>query len=117
MAAENIRSFHEKQMSESWSYRKGDGILLGQLVRPIRNVGVYIPGGKAPLSSSVLMNVIPAKIAGCERIVMCSSPEGDGKINKYILAAAKIAGADEIYKAGGAQAIAAMAYGTESIGR
>ena len=115
MAAENIRSFHEKQMSESWSYRKGDGILLGQLVRPIRNVGVYIPGGKAPLSSSVLMNVIPAKIAGCERIVMCSSPEGDGKINKYILAAAKIAGADEIYKAGGAQAIAAMAYGTESI--
>ncbi len=115
MAAENIRSFHEKQMSESWSYRKGDGILLGQLVRPIRNVGVYIPGGKAPLSSSVLMNVIPAKIAGCERIVMCSSPEGDGKINKYILAAAKIAGVDEIYKAGGAQAIAAMAYGTESI--
>ncbi len=115
MAAENIRSFHEKQMSESWSYRKGDGILLGQLVRPIRNVGVYIPGGKAPLSSSVLMNVIPAKIAGCERIVMCSSPESDGKINKYILAAAKIAGADEIYKAGGAQAIAAMAYGTESI--
>lgn len=114
-AAENIRSFHEKQLSESWSYRKGDGILLGQLVRPIRNVGVYIPGGKAPLSSSVLMNVIPARIAGCRRIVMCSSPEADGRINKYILAAAGVAGADEVYRTGGAQAIAAMAYGTESI--
>lgn len=114
-AAENIRSFHEKQLESTWSYTKGENILLGQLVRPIENVGVYVPGGKAPLSSSVLMNVIPAKIAGCQRIVMCSPAEKSGQINRYILAAAKIAGADEIYKTGGAHSIAAMAYGTESI--
>lgn len=115
LAAERIRAFHERQLQSSWTYSEKENILLGQLVRPIQQVGVYIPGGKAPLSSSVLMNVIPAKIAGCRRIVMCCSAGADGRINRYILAAAKIAGADEIYKVGGAQAIAAMAYGTESI--
>ncbi len=114
-AADNIRRFHKHQLNETWSYREGNGIMLGQIIRPIKNVGVYIPGGSAPLFSSVFMNIIPATIAGCPRIVMCTPAGKDGKINKYILAAAKIAGAHEIYKAGGAQAIAAMAYGTESI--
>ncbi len=115
LAAENIRSFHEKQLQKTWSYTKGDNIMLGQLIVPIQNVGVYVPGGTAAYPSSVLMNVIPAKIAGCPRIVMCSPAGKDGKISKYILAAAKITGADEIYKTGGAQGIAALAYGTESI--
>ena len=115
LAAENIRSFHEKQLQKTWSYTKGDNIMLGQLIVPIQNVGVYVPGGTAAYPSSVLMNVIPAKIAGCPRIVMCSPAGKDGKISKYILAAAKIIGADEIYKTGGAQGIAALAYGTESI--
>lgn len=114
-AAANIRAFHEKQLQKTWRYEEGNGILLGQLIRPIKNVGVYVPGGTAPLFSSVLMNVIPAKIAGCPRIVMCTPAAKDGSMNKYILTAAKIAGADEIYKTGGAQAIAALAYGTESI--
>lgn len=114
-AAANIRAFHEKQLQKTWQYEEGNGILLGQLIRPIKNVGVYVPGGTAPLFSSVLMNVIPAKIAGCPRIVMCTPAAKDGSMNKYILTAAKIAGADEIYKTGGAQAIAALAYGTESI--
>ena len=114
-AADNIRRFHEKQLQKTWSYREGKDILLGQLIRPVKNVGITIPGGSAPLSSTVLMNVIPAKIAGCPRVIMCSPAGPDGKVNKYILAAAKAAGADEIYKAGGAQAIAAMAYGTESV--
>ncbi len=114
-AAKNIRSFHEHQLTETWSYREGEDILLGQLIRPIRNAGVYIPGGTAAYPSSVFMNVIPAKIAGCPRIVMCTPAGKDGKVSKYILAAARIAGADEVYKVGGAQAIAAMAYGTESI--
>ena len=114
-AAENIREFHSHQLFSTWTYKKGKDIVLGQLIRPISNVGVYIPGGTAPLSSTVLMNVIPAKIAGCPRIIMCSPAGKDGRISKYILAAAKIAGATEIYKVGGAQAIAAMAYGTESI--
>ena len=115
IAAANIRSFHEKQLQKTWSYTEGDDIMLGQLIRPIRNVGVYIPGGTAPLFSTVFMNVIPAKIAGCPRIVMITPAGKDGKINSKILAAAKIAGADEIYKTGGAQGIAALAYGTESI--
>lgn len=115
LAAENIRSFHEKQLQKTWSYKKGNDILLGQLIRPVKNVGITIPGGSAPLSSTVLMILIPAKIAGCPRVIMCSPAGPDGRINKYILAAAKIAGADEIYKVGGAQGIAAMAYGTESI--
>ncbi|MGI6206065.1 MAG: histidinol dehydrogenase [Anaerovoracaceae bacterium] len=114
-AAENIRRFHQHQLNKTWSYTEGKNIMLGQLIRPIKNVGVYIPGGTAAYPSSVFMNVIPAKIAGCPRIVMCTPAGKDGKISKYILAAAKIAGATEIYKAGGAQAIAALAYGTESI--
>lgn len=114
-AAENIRSFHEHQLMKTWTYEPGGGIMLGQLIRPIKNVGVYIPGGAAPLSSTALMNLIPAKIAGCNRVVMCSPAGKDGTVNKYILAAAKIAGADEIYKIGGAQAIASLAYGTETI--
>lgn len=115
VAADNIRSFHEKQKMESWSYEKGAGIKLGQLIRPISDVGITIPGGAAPLSSTVLMNLIPARIAGCKRVIMCTPPDEKGKISPYILAAAKIAGVDEIYKVGGAQGIAAMAYGTESI--
>lgn len=115
LAAENIRRFHEKQLQKTWSYTEGNDIMLGQLIRPVKNVGITIPGGSAPLSSTVLMNLIPAKIAGCPRVIMCSPAGPDGKINKYVLAAAKIAGADEIYKVGGAQGIAAMAYGTESI--
>ena len=115
LAAANIREFHEHQLQETWTYRREGGVRLGQLIRPIRNVGVYIPGGAAPLSSTALMNLIPARIAGCPRVIMCSPAGKDGRINKYILAAAYIAGADEIYKIGGAQAIAAMAYGTESI--
>ncbi len=114
-AAGNIRSFHEKQLQGTWSYKEGNGIILGQLIRPIKNVGVYAPGGTAPLFSSVLMNVIPARIAGCPRIVLCTPAGKDGRVNRYVLAAARIAGAHEIYRAGGAQAIAAMAYGTESI--
>lgn len=115
LAADNIRRFHEKQLQKTWSYTEGSDIMLGQLVRPVKNVGITIPGGSAPLSSTVLMNLIPAKIAGCQRVIMCSPADETGKINKYVLAAAKIAGADEIYKVGGAQGIAAMAYGTESI--
>jgi histidinol dehydrogenase len=115
LAAENIRRFHEKQLQKTWSYTEGNDIMLGQLIRPVKNVGITIPGGSAPLSSTVLMNLIPAKIAGCPRVIMCSPAGQDGRINKYILAAARIAGVDEIYKVGGAQGIAAMAYGTESI--
>lgn len=114
-AAENIRSFHRHQLTSTWSYTEGNDIMLGQLIRPIKNVGVYIPGGTAAYPSSVFMNVIPAKIAGCPRIVMMTPAGKDGKISKYILAAARIAGASEIYKAGGAQGIAALAYGTESV--
>ena len=114
-AAENIRVFHEKQKRISWLDMKEDGSMLGQKFTPIEKVGVYVPGGKAPLSSSVLMNLIPANVAEVERIVMCTPPGPDGKVDASILAAAKIGGATEIYRVGGAQAIAAMAYGTETI--
>ena len=114
-AAENIRAFHSKQVRSSFVIADKPGIVLGQKVTPIEKVGVYVPGGTAPLSSTVLMDIIPAKIAGCGKIVMVSPPDKSGKINADVLAAAKIAGADEIYKVGGAQAIAALAYGTESI--
>lgn len=114
-AAENIRVFHEKQKRISWLDMKEDGSMLGQKFTAIEKVGMYVPGGKAPLSSSVLMNLIPAKVAGVERIVMCTPPGPDGKVDASILAAARIGGATEIYRVGGAQAIAAMAYGTESI--
>ena len=116
-AAENIREFHEKQKRISWIDTKPDGSILGQKFTPIERVGVYVPGGKAAYPSSVLMNIIPAKVAGVNRIVMVTPPGKTGFINAGTLAAAKIAGADEIYKVGGAQAIAALAYGTESIPR
>ncbi len=114
-AAENIRAFHSKQVRNSFVIADKPGVILGQKVTPIEKVGIYVPGGTAALSSTVLMDTIPAKIAGCPQIVMTTPPGKDGKINPAILAAAKIAGADKIYKVGGAQAIAALAYGTESI--
>ncbi len=114
LAAQNIRTFHEKQKLSSWVSQEADGVILGQLARPIRSAGVYVPGGKACYPSSVLMNVIPAKVAGVEQLVMCSPVPG-GNLNPYILIAADIAGVSEIYKIGGAQAVAAMAYGTATI--
>jgi histidinol dehydrogenase len=114
LAARNIRTFHEKQKSSSWVSQEADGVILGQLARPIRSAGVYVPGGKACYPSSVLMNVIPATVAGVEQLIMCSPIPG-GNLNPYILVAADIAGVSEIYKIGGAQAIAAMAYGTATI--
>ena len=114
-AAENIRNFHAKQVRNSFVIADKPGIVLGQKVTPIEKVGVYVPGGTAAYPSTVLMDTIPAKIAGCETIVMVTPPGADGKINPVILAAAKIAGVDLIFKVGGAQAVAALAYGTESI--
>ncbi len=116
LAAHNIRAFHEKQKMSSWVSQEADGVILGQLARPIRSVGIYVPGGKACYPSSVLMNVIPAKVAGVEQLVMCSPAPG-GELNPYILVAADIAGVNDIYKIGGAQAVAAMAYGTATIPR
>ena len=113
----NIRSFHEKQKQYSWFDSKPDGSILGQKVTPLSRVGVYVPGGKAAYPSSVLMNVIPAKVAGVEQIVMVTPPGKDGKVNPNTLVAANEAGVDVIYKVGGAQAIAALAYGTESIAK
>ncbi len=110
----NIRKYHEKQMQNSWFTCEG-GIILGQKVIPLNIAGVYVPGGKAVYPSSVLMNVLPAKVAGVPRIVMCTPPGKDGKVYPSTLVAAKEAGVDEIYKVGGAQAIAAMAFGTESV--
>ena len=114
-AAENIRSFHSKQVRNGFIISEKDGQLLGQKIIPIEKVGIYIPGGTAPLPSSVLMNCIPAKLAGCAQIVMVSPPTFGGTINPVILAAAKIAGVDKVYKIGGAQAIAALACGTETV--
>ncbi len=116
-AAKNIRAFHEKQIRNSFVIADRPGIVLGQKVTPIEKVGVYVPGGTAAYPSTVLMDTIPAKIAGCPRIVMVTPPGKDGKINPVILAAAKIAGVDQIFKVGGAQAVAALAYGTQSIPR
>lgn len=116
-SAHNIRSFHEKQLHSSWIIPKDDGTILGQKILPIAISGVYVPGGKAAYPSSVLMNVLPAKVAGVSRIIMTTPPGSDRKVNPGTLVAAHIAGVDEIYKAGGAQAIAAMAFGTESIPR
>ncbi len=115
LAKKNIYAFHEKQKREGFEIKKDDGIVLGQKITPIERAGVYVPGGTAAYPSTVLMNVIPAKIAGVKEITMVTPPKKDGKINPVILAAARIAGADKIYKVGGAQAIAALAYGTESI--
>jgi histidinol dehydrogenase len=114
LAARNIQTFHEKQKISSWVSQEAHGVILGQLARPIRSVGVYVPGGKACYPSSVLMNAIPAKVAGVEQLVMCSPAPG-GILNPYILVAADIAGVSEIYRIGGAQAVAAMAYGTATI--
>ncbi len=114
-SAANITKFHEKQLHNSWIVPKEDGTILGQKILPIEISGVYVPGGKAAYPSSVLMNVLPAKVAGVKRIIMTTPPGRDGKVNPGTLVAADIAGVDEIYKAGGAQAIAAMAFGTESI--
>ena len=111
----NIREYHEKQRQYSWFDSKPNGTMLGQKVTPLASTGVYVPGGKAVYPSSVLMNVIPAKVAGVEKIVMVTPPGKDGKVNPNTLVAANEAGADEIYKVGGAQAIAALAFGTESI--
>ncbi len=112
---ENIRSYHEKQKQYSWFDSRPDGVLLGQKVTPLSCVGVYVPGGKAAYPSSVLMNILPAKVAGVEKIVMTTPCDREGKVNPATLAAADLAGADEIYKVGGAQAVAALAFGTESI--
>ena len=114
-AAANIRDFHEKQVRESWITTKDDGSILGQKITPIDSVGCYAPGGKAAYPSSVLMNIMPAKVAGVPKIVLATPANAEGKVHPVTLVAAKIAGVDEIYKVGGAQAVAALAYGTESI--
>ena len=114
-SAANIEAFHQKQLRNSWIDTKPDGSILGQRILPLSVSGVYVPGGKAAYPSSVLMNVIPAKVAGVKKIIMTTPAGADGKVNPGTLAAASIAGVDEIYKVGGAQAIAAMAFGTESI--
>ena len=114
-ALKNIRTYHEKQRQYSWFDSKPDGTILGQKVTPLHRVGVYVPGGKAVYPSSVLMNIVPAKVAGVDEIVMVTPPGKDGKVTANTLVAAHEAGADVIYKVGGAQAIAALAYGTESI--
>lgn len=114
-AAKNIEKFHKAQIPKEWFEEVDKGIKAGQIIRPIEKVGCYIPGGRAVYPSSVLMTIIPAKIAGVNKIICCTPPMSDGSVNDMVLAAADIAGADEIYKVGGAQAIAAMAYGTESV--
>ena len=114
-AAVNIRAFHSKQVKNSFVINEQDGVVTGQKVMPIEKVGLYVPGGTAAYPSTVLMDSIPAKIAGCKEIVMVTPPSKDGKVNPVILAAAKIAGVDRIFKVGGAQAVAALAYGTETV--
>ncbi|WP_376766365.1 histidinol dehydrogenase [Thermoactinomyces mirandus] len=116
-AASRIRQFHERQRQQSWFITEADGTILGQKVLPLERVGVYVPGGKAAYPSSVLMNVIPAKVAGVEEVIMVTPPLPGGDVYAPTLAAARIAGVDRVYKVGGAQAIAALAYGTESIPR
>lgn len=114
VAAERVRTYHQHQFAESWRYTEADGTVLGQQITPLDSVGLYVPGGKAAYPSSVLMNAIPAKVAGVKRLVMVV-PTPDGVVNDVVLTAAMIAGVDEIYTIGGAQAVAALAYGTESI--
>ena len=115
LAYSNIEKFHKKQLRNSYITNEEDGIVMGQIITPIEKVGVYIPGGTAVYPSTVLMNVIPAKVAGVNEIILVSPPNKEGKINTNILAAAKIAGVSRVFKTGGAQAIAALSYGTESI--
>ena len=114
-AAENIRTFHEKQKRDGFEIKKENGVIVGQKITPVEKVGLYVPGGTAAYPSTVLMDAIPAKIAGCESVVMVTPPAKDGGVNENILAAAKVAGVDRIFKVGGAQAVAALAYGTESV--
>lgn len=114
-AAENIRAFHRRQVQNGFVISEKPGVVLGQKVTPVAKVGVYIPGGTAPLFSTVLMDCIPAKIAGCPELIMVSPPSCNGDVNPAILAAAKIAGVDRVFRCGGAQAVAALAYGTESV--
>ena len=114
-AKENIYAFHSRQVRNSFLINEKDGVVIGQKVIPIEKVGLYVPGGTAAYPSSVLMNAIPAKIAGCSEIVMVTPPSADGSVNPAILAAASVAGVDRIFKVGGAQAVAALAYGTESV--
>ncbi len=114
-AIRNIEAYHTMQKRSSWFDTKENGILLGQKITPLASVGVYVPGGKAAYPSSVLMNVVPARVAGVEKIVMTTPPGSDGRVNAGTLVAAKEAGVSEIYKAGGAQAVAALAFGTESV--
>lgn len=114
-AAERIRAYHEKQIRSSFMFTAPGGVVLGQKIRPIEKVGLYVPGGTAAYPSSVLMDCVPAKLAGCPDIIMVTPPGPDGKVNPAILAAARTAGVDSVFKLGGAQAIAALAYGTESV--
>lgn len=114
-AKQNITTFHEVQKEQSWFINQEQGIVLGQKVTPLDSVGIYVPGGKAAYPSTVLMNAIPAKIAGVGRIAMVTPPQADGKVNPHVLVAAQEAGVDIVYKIGGAQAIAALAYGTETV--
>jgi len=114
-AAANIKDFHAEQKDKSWQKQKKPGIITGQICQPLKRAGVYVPGGRAAYPSSVLMTVIPAKVAGVEEIIMLTPPDKEGKVSPVILAAAKIAGVDRIFKIGGAQAVAAAAYGTETI--
>lgn len=114
-AAENIADFHKRQLKQSWLTTKSNGVIMGQRVRGLKRVGIYVPGGTAAYPSSVLMNAVPAKIAGVEEIIMCTPPQKDGTPNPNIIAAAKIAGVDRIFLMGGAQAIAALAYGTQTV--
>lgn len=116
-AAANIRHFHEKQVRNSFIINDGNGVVIGQKIIPVDRAGLYVPGGTAAYPSTVLMDSIPAKIAGCKEVAIVTPPNAEGKINPAILAAAKVAGVDKIYKVGGAQAIAALAYGTESIAK
>ncbi len=115
-SAARIKAFHEKQKEETWTITDREGVTLGQIVRPLNRVGIYVPGGKAAYPSSVLMNAIPARVAGVREIIMVT-PTPDGEINPYVLAAAQIAGINRIFRIGGAQAVAALAYGTESVPR
>ena len=114
-ATANISDFHRRQLQQSWLTTKSNGVIMGQRIRGLKRVGLYVPGGTAAYPSSVLMNAIPAKIAGVEELIMCTPPQKDGTPNPNIIAAAKIAGVDRIFLMGGAQAVAALAYGTETV--
>ena len=116
-AADNIRRYHEQQRRQNYVITREDGVVMGKVFRPIEKVGMYVPNGTAAYPSTVLMDLVPARIAGCEEIVMVTPPGADGRVNPYILAAAKVAGITRIFKVGGAQAIGALAYGTESVPR